>query len=64
MDLVGFSNKNISVLFSLDFGILSPKQKQTEGFAGTWFKKKKKKALSVSLIWGSDHTTVENKQYK
>lgn len=35
MDLVGFSNKNISVLFSLDFGILSPKQKQTEGFAGT-----------------------------
>jgi len=35
MDLVGFSNKNTAVLFSLDFGILSPKQKQTECFAAT-----------------------------
>lgn len=42
MDLVGFSNKNISVLFSLDFGILSPKQKQTKGFAEHDLKKKKK----------------------
>lgn len=47
MDFIGFSNKNISVLFSLDFGILSPKQKQTECFAGTGFFKK---ALGVSLI--------------
>lgn len=50
MDRVGFSNKNISVLFSLDFGILPPKQKQTVFSWNTGFKKKKKKALSVSLI--------------
>lgn len=33
MDLVDFSNKNLSVLLSLDFGILPPKQNQTEHFA-------------------------------
>lgn len=40
MALVGFSSKNILILFSLDFGILSPKQKQTECFARTLFEKK------------------------